>query len=102
MLGILFAISCTTMDLDKPLFFEGHEDFNGMNKESATASPNPKIVIETRCFKRFKTDGEFVSLIIKKWPGKEIKFKMANNPRIGFWGEHVFCAVIYLGEEKEK
>jgi len=101
-----FCVSCAPVDLSWldengnviKQMSESRRIFLG-KPVSPSASPNPNIFIETRDFSRFKTDKEFMDWVKKKWGKWEITFKSSYSPRIGFHGEHVFFAIIWLDKK---
>ena len=94
------CVACTTIDTSQSFWADppGKEPHSGMVKENPSASVNPNIVIERRCFKTFKTDEEFKANIKKRWPGKRIEWIEAANDGLNWYRGNVYEAVIYLEE----
>lgn len=83
-----------------PLF--GQSKADGIYAELLPSrQSNPPILIVTRDFSRHKTDMEFKDYI--HWKYKKytrIKFITHETPRIGFFGPHLFCALIWTDSYK--
>ncbi len=105
--GLILFFACTTIDTSKPLFFQGHNTFDGMDREGPPSSINPLVIeIWMADYKRSLLRWRLAVRAKIKWlkengyiPAEPIEIHVYKNDGLNWRRWDIEKAVIYYEEK---